>query len=159
MQNYIKTTRGLIFSLLVHQDKKLLKKCQNLNIFFIASISKTIFFLLQFLPSLPPLWSNIFTYSESLGKLGSNHYFSFPVKLLITRFFLTLSYFWYTLLPSTGEYLAHTVSDCKVIAPQANVTLKRNIFILITNNQFGHTKEKYMYVLHIYETLSTILLF
>ena len=35
---------------------------------------------------------------------------------------LALSYFWYTFLLLTGEYLPQTVFDCKVIDPQATTS-------------------------------------
>ena len=69
---------------------------------------------------------------------------------------LAFSHFWYTFSPLTDEYLPHTVLDCKVIGPQANITFYqkyvpvfvpkmclvasetdqdfRNLFISATNN-------------------------
>ena len=55
---------------------------------------------------------------ESLGT-GSINIFLHLLKVIVL---LALSYFWYTCLPSTEEYLPHTVSDCKVIGPQAHTT-------------------------------------
>ena len=45
---------------------------------------------------------------------------------------LALSYFWYNFLLLTGEYLPHTVLDCKDIDPQATTLSYRSTGPLIS---------------------------
>ena len=70
----------MILRPLAHLNNYLFKKRQNQIFFCFARFN---FFLLQyFLPPLPPLGLNIFTYSDDLGKLGYNYNLCVPFHII-----------------------------------------------------------------------------
>ena len=61
--------------------KKVFEKTEKPEYLLHRLYFKKYFVQCNFLPPLPFIWSNIFTYSESLGNFGANQCFGFPFQI------------------------------------------------------------------------------